>query len=114
MISESNNFDGPQQVAEVADGKQEWEICNIVGKEDVDGEPHYWVQWSATLVPKCELGNAKALVAKFEARLRALDKQKIEKSRARLPQSMAGKQATVHATGETQQKKGRGRPRKQV
>jgi hypothetical protein len=32
--------------------KQEWEICDIVGKEDVDGVPHYWVQWSATLVSK--------------------------------------------------------------
>jgi len=28
-------------VAEVADNKQEWEICDIVGKEDVDGVPHY-------------------------------------------------------------------------
>ena len=31
----------PLQVAEVADNKQEWEICDIVGKEDVDGVPHY-------------------------------------------------------------------------
>jgi hypothetical protein len=30
----------PPQVA-VADNKQEWEICDIVGKEDVDGVPHY-------------------------------------------------------------------------
>ena len=37
----------PPQVA-VADNKQEWEICDIVGKEDVDGVPHYWVQWSVT------------------------------------------------------------------
>jgi hypothetical protein len=33
----------PQQVVEVADNKQEWEICDIVGNEDVDGVPHYWV-----------------------------------------------------------------------
>jgi hypothetical protein len=32
------------QVADVADDKQEWEVCDIVGKEDVDGVPHYWVQ----------------------------------------------------------------------
>jgi len=30
----------PPQVAEMAN-KQEWEICDIVGKEDVDGVPHY-------------------------------------------------------------------------
>jgi hypothetical protein len=32
----------PPQVA-VVDNNQEWEICDIVGKEDVDGVPHYWV-----------------------------------------------------------------------
>jgi len=53
----------------VAGNKQEWEICNIVGKEDVNGVLHYWVQWSATLVPKYEMGEAKALVARFEAGL---------------------------------------------
>ena len=66
----------PPQVAEVANDKQEWEICDIVGKEDVDGVPHYWVQWSVTLVPKSEMGKARALVARFEAGLRAQRKQK--------------------------------------
>jgi hypothetical protein len=56
-------------VAEVADDKQEWEICDIVDKEDVDGVPHYWVQWSITLVLKSEMGEARALVARFEAGL---------------------------------------------
>ena len=59
----------PQQVAEVIDGKQEWEICNIIGKEVVDSEVHYLAEWSATLMPKCELGKAKGLVDKFKARL---------------------------------------------
>jgi hypothetical protein len=59
----------PPQVA-VADNKQEWEIYNIIGKEDVDGVPHYWVQRSVTsLVPKSEMGKARALVARFEAGL---------------------------------------------
>ena len=40
----------PQPVAEVANDKQEWEICDIIAKEDADGVPHYWVQWSATLL----------------------------------------------------------------
>jgi hypothetical protein len=67
MICESNDLSRHQQVAEVADGKQEWEICNIIGKEVVDGEVHYLVEWSATLMPKCELGKAMGLVDKFEA-----------------------------------------------
>jgi hypothetical protein len=101
-------------VAEVADNKQEWEICDIVGKEDVNGVPHYWEQWSVTLVPKSEMGKARALVARFEAGLRAQRRQKGEKGRGRLLPSKAGKQAGTRATGEMQQKKGRGRPRKLV
>lgn len=62
----------PQQVAEVANDKQEWEICGIIDKEDVDGVPHYWVQWSPTLVPKYEMGKVRALVARFEAQLSPL------------------------------------------
>jgi hypothetical protein len=104
----------PEQAVEVANDKQEWEICDIIGKEDVDGAPHYWVQWSTTLVPKCEMRKARALIARFEAGLRAQRKQKGGKGRDRPSPSRAGKQAGTRATGETQQKKGRGRPRKQV
>jgi hypothetical protein len=31
-----------EQVVEVANDKQEYEICDIIGKEDVDGVLHYW------------------------------------------------------------------------
>ena len=59
----------PQDVVEVANDKQEWEVCDIISKEDVDGVPHYLVQWSATLVPKYEMGKARALVARYKVRL---------------------------------------------
>jgi hypothetical protein len=99
----------PQQVAEVVNDKQEWEICGIIYKEDVDGVPHYWVQWSPTLVPKYEMGKARAFVARFEAGLRAQRKQKGGKGRGRLLSSKAGKQAVarVRATGQAQEKKRR-------
>jgi hypothetical protein len=95
---------------------QEWEISDIIGKEVFDGEVHYLVEWSASLVLKCELGKAKVLVDKFEARLRAQCRQRGRKRRGRLPPPKAGKQAiaVARATSEAQQKKGRGRPRKQV
>jgi hypothetical protein len=79
-----NDIAMSQQVAEVADSKQEWEICDIISKEDVDGVVHYLVQWEATLVPKYELGKAKALVEKFEARLRAQARQRNGKRRNRV------------------------------
>jgi hypothetical protein len=44
MIPESNDPRRPQQVAEVAEGKQEWDIRDIIGKEVVDGEVHYLVE----------------------------------------------------------------------
>jgi hypothetical protein len=113
-VSASDDPRRPQQVVEVANDKQEWEICDIIGKEDVDGEPHYWVQWSATLVPKCEMGKARALITRFEARLRAQGRQRGKIGRERLPLSKAGKTVGARATGKTPQKRGRGRPRKQV
>ena len=82
----------PEPAVEVANDKQEWEICDIIGKEDVDGAPHYWVQWSAMLVPKCEMGKARALIARFEAGLQAQRKQKGGKGRDRQFPSRAGKQ----------------------
>src|SRR5271156_6128254 len=106
MVDSSEQLGRPLRMA-VADSKQEWEICDIVGKEDVDGVPHYWLQWSITLVPKSEMGKARALVARFEAGLRAQRKQKGGEGRGRLLPSKAGKQAAagVRATGQTQEKK---------
>jgi hypothetical protein len=64
-------------------------------------------------VPKYEIGEAKALVARFEAGLRAQRKQKGRKGHGRLPPSIPGKRAIagVRTKGETQ-KRGRGQPRK--
>jgi hypothetical protein len=67
-------------------------------------------------VPKSEMGKARALVARFEAGLQAQCKQKGGKGQGRLLPSKAGKQAAagVRVTGQTQEKKRSGRPRKQV
>jgi hypothetical protein len=103
-----------RQVVEVANDKQEWEICGIIDDEDIDGVLHYWVQWSPTLVSESEMGKARALVARYKARLRAQHKQKGGKGRGRLLPAKAGKQAAagVRATGQMQEKKRRSRPRK--
>jgi hypothetical protein len=113
MKSTLDDPEGFLQLA-VADNKQEWEICDIVSKGDIDGVPHYWVQWSVTLLPKFEMGKARALVARFEAGLRAQGKQKCGKGRGKLPPLKPGKRAIagVRTKGETQKKRGRGRPRK--
>jgi hypothetical protein len=75
-LSESgDHLESPEQMAEVVDADQEWEIRDIIGKEDVDGVVHYLVEWNPTLVPKYALKNAKKMVNKFEARLRAQARQ---------------------------------------
>ena len=63
-------------------------------------------------MPKCEMGNARALITRFEARLRAQGRQRGKIGRERLPLLKADKQATAGArvTGKTQQKRGRGQP----
>jgi hypothetical protein len=85
-------------VAEV-DSKQEWEIRDIIGKEDVDGVVHYLVEWNHTLMPKYALKNAKEMVNKFEARLQAQARQ--VNVRGKPLQSKAGQhtKVTTRATG---------------
>ena len=41
MISELDDTGMPQQVVGVGNDKQEWEICDIISTEDVNGMPHY-------------------------------------------------------------------------
>lgn len=77
-----NNAVGP--IVEI-DSKQDLEIHNIIRKEDVDRVVHYLVEWNPTLVLKYALKNAKEMMNKFEARLRAQARQK--KGRVRLQQS---------------------------
>ena len=71
LLRIADNIEGSEEAARVVDANQEWEICNIIGKEDVDGVIHYLVEWNPTLMPARKLKNAKELVSKFEARLQA-------------------------------------------
>ena len=41
MIPALDDPEMPEQAVEVANDKQEWEVCDIISKEDVDGVPHY-------------------------------------------------------------------------
>jgi hypothetical protein len=69
LVIPDSDDSGPQEVVEVPNDKQDWEIRDIIGKEVVNCEVHYLVEWSATLMPKYKLGKARDLVARFEARL---------------------------------------------
>jgi hypothetical protein len=56
----------PLPTAQVIDTNQDWEICKVIDRVDVDGVPHYLVVWSETLLPITSLGNAMDLVDEFE------------------------------------------------
>jgi hypothetical protein len=75
-LSVSASLRKPQLSPELEDSSQDWEVRQIIGKEYVDGVLHYMVEWCPTLQPKHSLENAKELVDEFEARLRALRKDK--------------------------------------
>jgi hypothetical protein len=113
LLGIADNIEGSEEEAQVVNANQEWEIHNIIGKEDVDGIVHYLVEWNPTLMPAHELKNAKELVNKFEARLQAQARQ--ENGRGRPSLLKAGQRAILkaHATVGTQQKR-RGRPRKET
>jgi len=101
----------PRLVTQLLDANQIWEVRKIIGKEDVDGVLHYRVVWAETLEPEYSLGHAKELLDKFEAQLRA---QREAKNKGG-PGLKRGEQVVVEAggSGDQQQKKHRGRPRKQ-
>jgi hypothetical protein len=61
-----DDFKRPEQMAEVVDTDQEWEICDIIRKEDINRVVHYLVEWNPILVPKYTLKNVKVKVNKFE------------------------------------------------
>ncbi|KAH6661857.1 hypothetical protein B0J14DRAFT_663139 [Halenospora varia] len=96
---------------EVIDSDQQWDVSRIIGKEDVDGVLHYWVAWCETLEPEHSLGHAKELVDKFEARL--LAKREVKNGQKK-PGLKRRENAVVGADASAQQqKRRRGRPRKQ-
>ncbi|KAM0184594.1 hypothetical protein ACHAPC_005685 [Botrytis cinerea] len=57
-------------IAQVSDASCEREFYNIIGKEDIDGEVHYLVDWTPTLIRGEILKEAKAqpLIDRFETR----------------------------------------------
>jgi hypothetical protein len=102
-----------QLCPQVINADRDWEVRRIVGKEEVDSVLHYLVDWHPTLLPEHSLGHAKELVDKFEARLRAQREAKNGRGGQGLKR---GEQAVVEAdaSGSQQQKRRRGRPRKQT
>ncbi|KAH7378933.1 hypothetical protein BKA64DRAFT_241722 [Cadophora sp. MPI-SDFR-AT-0126] len=97
----------------VTDVDQDWDVREIIGKEDLDGVTYYLVDWHPTLLPGHSLGHAKELVQKFEARIRA--QRGVNHKRGGLG-SKARQKASVEAqvSSGQQGKKPRGRPRKQT
>ena len=89
----------------LTDVDPDWDVREIIGKEDLDGVSYYLVDWHPTLLPVHSLGHAKELVDEFEARIRAQRGFK----RGGLG-SITRQKAGVKGTG----KKARGRPRKRT
>jgi hypothetical protein len=98
----------PCYVAQVEDAYREREFHNIIGKEHVDGEVYYLVDWVPTLVRRHVLRKAQAqpLIRSFETRCQA---QKAKRNR-----EDSDRPKGFEAANGTQQKRQRGRPRKLV
>lgn len=58
-----------QSIITIERDDQEHEINDIIGKEEINGEAYYLVDWTPTLVPLSALGKASDLVGKFEGGL---------------------------------------------
>ncbi|TGO81190.1 hypothetical protein BPOR_1288g00010 [Botrytis porri] len=66
----SDSFQDSNYVAQISDASCGREFYNIIGREDIDGEVHYLVDWTPTLVRGEVLKRAKAqlLIDRFESR----------------------------------------------
>lgn len=101
----------PQLGLELINAEQDWDVRKIIGREDVNGVPQHLVEWCPTLETEHSLGHAMELVHEFEAQLEA--QRRVKGGRWGLG-SKIKKQVVVEAdTPGGQQKKRRGRPRKQ-
>jgi hypothetical protein len=95
----------------VIDADQDWEVCQIIGREYVDSVLHHLVDWHLTLEPKYLLGHAKELVDEFEAQL---EEERRAKDGSGLSTLKMKQKATrqVTASGSQHLKRLQGRPRK--
>jgi hypothetical protein len=111
-ISVSASLRKPQLSPELDDTSRDWEVREVIGKEYVHGVLHYMVEWCPTLQHVHSLEHAKELVDKFEARLRALRKDKEGRVG---PSVKRDRQVTMEGDvlGGQQKKRPRGPPRKQ-
>ena len=95
----------------IDDANKDWEVRKIIGREHVDGVLHYLVEWYPTLEPEHSLGHTKELVDKFEAQLLS---RRGFRNESEVMGLKVRKQVMLEANvSGCQQKKQRGRPRKQ-
>ena len=110
-VFESASLTEPQRCLDMTEKSRDWEILKIIGKEYVDGVLHYMVKWCSTLEPVHSLEHAKELMDEFEAQLRALRTNKEVRVG---PNVKLDRQVTMEDDlSGGQQKRPRGRPRKQ-
>jgi hypothetical protein len=111
-VFESVSLTEPQLCSGVIDdANKDWEVRKIIGREHVDGVLHYLVEWYPTLEPEHSLGHAKELVDEFEAQLLS---RRGFRNESEVMGLKVRKQVMLEANASgCQQKKRRGRPRKQ-
>lgn len=98
-----------QLAALMIHNNDDWEVRKIIGKKDIEGVLYYRVVWAETWQPAHSLLHAKELVDEFETRMQ-------EHRGVKRLGSQQGEQpvTTVDISSGQQQKRPRGRPRKQT
>ncbi|KAH7363656.1 hypothetical protein B0T11DRAFT_298889 [Plectosphaerella cucumerina] len=106
--SSATDRDGEESESDIVAGDGDWEITDVVGKEIIHGTVHYLVQWKPTLVSANEI-NAPELIGDFESKFGTPQTQSVLGGRIqKKPSSKMG------GHGREANRRGRGRPRKEV
>ncbi|CAI6040874.1 unnamed protein product [Clonostachys chloroleuca] len=105
MISTSPEQSQPTAITTDVDA--EWEIDGeLIGKEVIDGNVHYMVNWKPTLVPATMMQNALELIDRFEARFGAQSGKSVEGARVAKKTAMSWK-SSKHGKNTTARRRGR-------
>jgi hypothetical protein len=103
-VNEDDSISDSSSVHDIHSAEHNWPVRKITGRKYVNGEWHYWVNWTRTLMPKHLLRHAMDLVDEFE---RGLHAQRGVKNK--LGETL---RIEADAAAGQQPKRQRGRPKK--
>jgi hypothetical protein len=115
LLDENNTGSYQRQVGHVYDARRDREFHSILGKEHINGEVHYLVDWVPTIV-RCKMlqgACADEIIGRFEKQYKKIKEDEDSLKKAGEKKRGRSEEGGVEETA-TPPKRQRGRPRKVI